>query len=55
MSVRRNSLGTRSASVGRQQQSRTYGDDSNIDLATKTDVLPNIFPEVYITLKKNNK
>lgn len=55
MSVRRNSLGTRSTSVGRQQQSRTYGDDSNIDLATKTDVLPNIFPEVCITLKQKTK
>jgi hypothetical protein len=49
MSVRRNSVGSRSASVGRQHQSRTYANDSNIDLATKNDVLPNILPEVCTT------
>ncbi len=51
MSFRRNSLGARSASVGRRQQPRTYANDCNTDLATKNDVLPNILPEVCTRLK----
>ncbi len=53
MSSRRNSLGTRSASIGRQPQPRTYANDSNIDLATKNDALPDILPDVCTTLNKN--
>lgn len=49
MSFRRNNVGARSTSVGRQQQPRTYTNDSNIDLATKNDVLPNILPDVCTT------
>jgi hypothetical protein len=46
MSSRRNSIGSRSNSVGRQEQSRTYSNDRNIDLAAKNDILPSILPEV---------
>lgn len=46
MSVRRNSFGHRSNSVGRQLPPRPYATDSHLDSATKNDVLPNILPEV---------
>ena len=54
MSFRRNSIGSRSTSVGRQQQSRTYANDSNIDSAAKNDILPNILPEVCTIIKNIN-
>ncbi len=46
MSYSRNNLGIRSTSVGRQQQSRSYANNSDLDSTAKNDVLPNILPDV---------
>ncbi|CAF3506342.1 unnamed protein product [Rotaria sp. Silwood1] len=51
MSFRRN-IRTRSVSAGRQQQSRFYSNESNTDLSSGKDSLPNVLPEVTKIVRK---
>ncbi|CAF3560442.1 unnamed protein product [Adineta steineri] len=51
MSTRRNSLGNRSASISRQQQSRTYVNGSHIDSTTKNDAISNILPDLIKSIR----
>ncbi|CAF1128245.1 unnamed protein product [Rotaria sp. Silwood1] len=52
MSFRRNSLGSLTSSVNRQQNPRMFANDPNIDLVTKNDALQSILPEFIKIVRK---
>ncbi|CAF0998790.1 unnamed protein product, partial [Adineta steineri] len=52
MSFRRNDIRTRSISTGRRQQTRFYSNESDTDLASNIDSIPNNLPELSRIVRK---